>query len=101
MTAVRGSVVHNGVVYEYCEESFGVNRGISVWREGRPGDKNTYRFGRNPHNEDSKWYNKHQAQFYYDAAKEIARYVDNGAYPQDGDSIMVHGHTYRLEPYQY
>jgi hypothetical protein len=97
MPGLKGSVTYNGVEYTYQEESFGVNRGISVWRKGLAKDLHTYRFGENPHNEDSKWYNKHQAEFYEEAAEEIARYVDNGAYPVDGDSITVHGHSYRLQ----
>lgn len=86
-----------GQDFVYGERSFGTNRGITIHRKGVAKDQHEYKFSPDPHNNDP-WYNKHQPEFYRQAAEQIANVVvatDN--YPDFGDEIVVHEETYTLE----
>jgi hypothetical protein len=100
MAGVQGTVLVAGVTYKYAELSFGKNRGIMMSAEQGATGNVAYQFNPNPHNADSKWYNKHQEAFYEQAATAIAQQtiVNNGnaTYPAFGTQIDVHGVDYSL-----
>lgn len=98
MPGIKGEVSNvSGVTFTYQEQSYGTNRGIKVWISGNNAIC-SYRFTPNPHNADSKWYNKNQPEFYRLAAKEIAEYhTQHAGWPPDSTNIQVNNTTYKLE----
>ena len=93
---IKGSTTVNGVVYEYNEDIYGTNRGISIWRKGVSNDKHSYKLNPNPH--DDPWYNKHQERFYLDLANEIGESTNlNRHYPPFNSPVIVHNINYSLE----
>lgn len=98
MPAIKGEVTNlSGVTFTYQEQSYGTNRGIKVWI-GSDKTISTYTFRPNPHNADSKWYNKNQSEFYRLAAKEIGEYhTQNAAWPPGETTIRVNNTLYKLE----
>lgn len=97
---VTGTVSSGGVKYKYAEVAFGTNRGIRVSAETGARGSVTYKFTPNPHNADSKWYNKNQAAFYQQAATAIVALTTvaggNATFPAYGTQIEVHGVDYAL-----
>ncbi len=98
MPGIKGEISNTaGITFTYQEQSYGTNRGIKVWIGGDQAIC-SYRFNPNPHNADSKWYNKNQPEFYKLAAKEIASYhAENNGWPPDSHSIAVNNTSYKLE----
>jgi hypothetical protein len=98
---IKGSVKNGKCQLNYGEASFGTNRGLAVAIEGQAGSNVTFMIKPNPHNEDSKYYNKNQAEFYKLAATAVAK----KATEKDGKwtlpasvKIDVNGHDYTLDP---
>jgi len=101
MPGVNGTVTSGGVTYKYAEVSFGTNRGIRVSADKGARGEATYKFNPNPHNADSKWYNKNQPAFYQKAATAIVGLTTvaggNATFPAVGTVIEVHGVDYTLD----
>jgi hypothetical protein len=98
MPGCKGTITNiNGTTFTYQEQSHGTNRGIKVWIDGKNALVD-YTFRPNPHNADSKWYNKNQPKFYELAGKEIADYYStNTAWPPGETTITVNSTSYKLE----
>lgn len=83
-STISGSVIVSGVEFGYNETKYGNkgggNRGINIYVKG--GRRNqTYKFDPNPHG--SKWYNKHQENFYKIAAEDLGNYyVSHDKFPR-------------------
>lgn len=71
--AIKGTVSAGKLTLTYGEMSFGKNRGLSISIDGQEGSRRDYQIAPNPHNADSKWYNKNQAKFYKEAANAVAK----------------------------
>ncbi len=97
---IKGSVKNGKCQLNYGEMSFGKNRGLAVSIEGQADSRIDFQFRPNPHNEDSKYYNKNQAEFYEEAAKELVKKVKekDGQYtlPKSVE-ITVNKHDYDVE----
>lgn len=100
MPGISGTVSRGGVTYKYSEVSFGTNRGIRLSAETGARGNISYKFEPNPHNADSKWYNKNQPAFYQKAATAIVGLttVANGAatFPGYGTEVTVNKVDYSL-----
>jgi len=98
MTAVKGTVTYGGKTFKFQEESFGTNRGLTMSVNGVAKSQVTYKFDPNPH--DLRAYNKNQAKFYTEAAKETAELynVEKNTWPAPGSKrITVLTETYTLD----
>ncbi|MCC3409689.1 MAG: hypothetical protein JGK17_29890 [Microcoleus sp. PH2017_10_PVI_O_A] len=100
MATIKGSVTVGGTKFEYAELDYGKNRGIAIWRLGVAKDRHEYLLTPNPH--DDPWYNKHQEDFYREAATRIGEIFMRGnpnAYPPFGTKITIHSIDYTLSQY--
>jgi hypothetical protein len=97
MPAVKGDVSYGGKSFKYQEESYGTNRGITIWAVGVKDGKVTYKFDPNPH--DLRAYNKNQATFYKQAATELAELYNatTNKWPAVGKKITVLTEVYTLD----
>jgi hypothetical protein len=98
---IKGSVSAGKCQLNYGEASFGTNRGLAVAIEGQEKSNLTFMIKPNPHNEDSKYYNKNQAEFYKLAATAVVKKASekNGKWVLPATvKIDVNGHDYTLEP---
>jgi hypothetical protein len=98
---IKGSVKNGKCQLNYGEASFGTNRGLAAAIEGQAGSNVTFMIKPNPHNEDSKYYNKNQADFYKQAATALVKKITekNGKWEYPASvKIDVNGHDYSLEP---
>lgn len=90
--AIQGNITINGTNYRWMELSFGTNRGMCF----NPGN-NRYEFRPNPHND--PWYNRNQATWYANMAREFKRIGDAAAWNQNNwpaaiNNLRVNGITY-------
>ena len=98
---IKGKVTQGKCQLNYGEMSFGTNRGLSVAIEGQAGSQVSFMIKPNPHNEDSKYYNKNQAEFYKLAATELAKHSKetSGKWTLPSSAkITVNSHAYTLDP---
>ena len=93
MGSVSGKIIQGNSSWDYQEVSYGKSRGIHVWGSGQDF---TRKFNPNPHNADSKYYNKKQVAWYKEAAKNLlAAYSANqNTWPTQVD---VNNVTYTLD----
>jgi hypothetical protein len=95
MPGVNGTVTSGNTTYNYLETSRGNNRGIDIWIKGTTSSKVEFEIRPNPHEADSRWYNKNQSQFYKDVAQAVANTVNGGPVPQSA-TVTVNGVAYTL-----
>ncbi|KGM10607.1 hypothetical protein [Cellulomonas bogoriensis] len=77
----------NGTIFKYAELRTG-HRGIKIWTEGA--DPVEYRIDPDPHQD--REYNKNQARFYAELAKEIGTLylaANPNAFPPFGTQVTV------------
>ncbi len=87
MAGIKGKYMNTN----FQEISFGTARGIHIWGNEINFEK---KFTPNPHNEDSKYYNKYQVKWYSEAAKEIIDFYNkNQNWPME---INVNNCKYAL-----
>src|SRR5262249_54344491 len=94
---IKGTVSHGGHTFQYQEESWGTNRGITIFVKGFQGSSVTYKLSPNPH--DLRAYNKNQSKFYEQAATEVAKHYDgtHNRWPAPGSTrITVLTEEYHL-----
>lgn len=96
MSGISGTVAAGNTTYNYLETSRSNNRGVDMWIGGVANSKVEYDIRPNPHVEDSKWYNKHQTDFYEQAAQQVADLAAGGALPAPPVAITVHDTDYAL-----
>ncbi|ADY55651.1 hypothetical protein Sgly_1346 [Syntrophobotulus glycolicus DSM 8271] len=85
---IAGTIDINGMEYKWMECSRSLNRGILF----NP-DSHQYMFRPNPHQEDSKYYNKHQEDWYAEAVAALAAQIAIGGWIA-AHHIVVNGVDY-------